>query len=332
MKVPAKFKEYIWLVNTIRKAGKISLAEINEKWLRTEMSEGIELARSTFNRHKDAIEDIFGIYIECDRRNGYKYYIGNERVLHEDTVQNWMLSTLSVNNVLSESMALNERILLDPVPSDGEYLHQIIDAMKNSVRITIEYKRYVSDKVRTHTFDPYCIKMHKQRWYVLGHFQRPAREGEEPDKRKGLPKGYVEYYGTFSLDRIRSLELTNEKFKLDEDFDAAEFFRECFGVVQGDGTPLQRVVIRAYDTQRYYMRDLPWHSTQREIAQGENYADFEFRLRPTMDFSNHILSRGSLVKVLEPEWLAEEICNMHLDGASLYEEYLEKAESEEKSE
>ena len=141
MKVPAKFKEYIWLVNTIRKAGKISLAEINEKWLRTEMSEGIELARSTFNRHKDAIEDIFGIYIECDRRNGYKYYIGNERVLHEDTVQNWMLSTLSVNNVLSESMALNERILLDSVPSDGEYLHQIIDAMKKSVRITIEYKR-----------------------------------------------------------------------------------------------------------------------------------------------------------------------------------------------
>ena len=39
------------------------------------MSEGVELARATFNRHKDAIEDIFGIYIECDKKNGYKYYI-----------------------------------------------------------------------------------------------------------------------------------------------------------------------------------------------------------------------------------------------------------------
>ena len=28
MKVPVKFKEYIWLVNTIRKAGRISMAEI----------------------------------------------------------------------------------------------------------------------------------------------------------------------------------------------------------------------------------------------------------------------------------------------------------------
>ncbi len=63
MTIPAKFKEYIWLVNTIRKARRISFAEIQEKWLDTDMSEGVELARSTFARHKDAIEDIFGIYI-----------------------------------------------------------------------------------------------------------------------------------------------------------------------------------------------------------------------------------------------------------------------------
>lgn len=55
MKSPALFKEYIWLVNTIYRAGRISLAEINEKWVETEMSEGVEFARATFNRHKDAI-------------------------------------------------------------------------------------------------------------------------------------------------------------------------------------------------------------------------------------------------------------------------------------
>lgn len=73
MRTQVKFKEYIWLVNTINKARAISFADIQKKWLETDMSEGIELARSTFNRHKDAIEDIFGIYIECNRKNGYKY-------------------------------------------------------------------------------------------------------------------------------------------------------------------------------------------------------------------------------------------------------------------
>mgnify|MGYP006999401109 FL=1 len=67
MRTQAKFKEYIWLVNTINKARAISFADIQKKWLETDMSKGIELARSTFNRHKDAIEDIFGIYIECNR-------------------------------------------------------------------------------------------------------------------------------------------------------------------------------------------------------------------------------------------------------------------------
>jgi len=70
MRTPTLFKEYIWLVNTIDRAGKISFAEINEKWLQTEMSEGVPLSRTTFNRHKDAIEDIFDIIIECDKRDG----------------------------------------------------------------------------------------------------------------------------------------------------------------------------------------------------------------------------------------------------------------------
>lgn len=72
MKTYDVFKEYIWLVNTIRKAKRISLAEINDKWRDVDMSGGVDFARATFNRHKDAIQDIFGIYIECDRKNGNK--------------------------------------------------------------------------------------------------------------------------------------------------------------------------------------------------------------------------------------------------------------------
>lgn len=118
------FREYIWLVNTIHRCGRISLEEINREWLRTDMSEGLPMARSTFNRHKNAIENIFGIYIECDRTDGYRYYIGNVEVLEENTIQNWMLSTLSVNNILAESKGIHDRILLESIPSDGENLHK----------------------------------------------------------------------------------------------------------------------------------------------------------------------------------------------------------------
>lgn len=296
-------------MDTIHKAGRITFAEIQEKWLRSDMSEGVELARSTFNRHKDAIQDMFGIYIECDRQNGYKYYIGNDEVLRDDSVQNWILSTLSVNNVISESLSLQNRILLQSVPAEDGYLGMVIDAMKKSVRIAVDYRKYGTDSPNHLNFEPYCLKLFKQRWYILGHFHRDATE-EKPE---------ADYFGVFSFDRILNMELTDVKFRIDPDFDAQEYFNECYGVLVGDDTRPERIVIRAYGYERFYLRDLPIHKSQNEIGRGENFADFEFYLRPTIDFSGHLLSRGNLIKVLQPQWLADEIHDMHQEAAAMYE-------------
>ena len=48
MKTAFKFKEYIWLVETIHKARRITFAEIQEKWLRSSLSEGVELGSFHF--------------------------------------------------------------------------------------------------------------------------------------------------------------------------------------------------------------------------------------------------------------------------------------------
>ena len=55
------FTRYIWLINTIYRAGKISLEEINEKWLLSDMSEGETIPIRTFHNHRKAIVDIFDI-------------------------------------------------------------------------------------------------------------------------------------------------------------------------------------------------------------------------------------------------------------------------------
>lgn len=41
-------------------------------------------------------------------------------------------------------------------------------------------------------------------------------------------------------------------------------------------------------------------------------------MRPTIDLSAHFLSRANQVKVLSPQWLAEEIRDMHLEAAEMY--------------
>lgn len=307
MTVPSLFKEYIWLVNTIKRARRISFGEIQEKWLDTEMSGGVEFARSTFNRHKDAIQDIFGINIDCDRKGGYKYYIANEKVLREDTVQNWIVSTMSVNDVISDSKALHDRIVLQQIPCD-EYLETFINAMKRKVRVEVKYRRYESDNVTEVDFEPYCLKLFNQRWYVLAHFHRDATpEKEERD-----------YYGVYSFDRMQEVSLTNVKFEVRDDFDAQDYFSECFGVFASESTPAERIVLRAYNKQRYYLNDLPLHHSQKVIGRGENYTDFEYYIRPTIDFCGHILSLANQLKVICPQSLANRIRQMAMDTLEMY--------------
>ena len=294
-----KFKEYIWLVNTIYHAKAITFAEINERWLKTEMSKGVEMARTTFYRHKCAIEDIFGIYIDCDKKNGSKYYIGNEQVLREDSVQNWMLSTLSVGNMVEESQSLHNRILLEHVPSGGEKLQQVIKAMKENRMIYLTYRRYGSLENASYTLAPYCVKLFRQRWYLLARFE------------SGM-------FSTFSFNRIEKVEPLDGKFKIDEDFDATDFFSDSYGIVVDDKMAPERIVLRAYGYERYYLRDLPLHHSQRVIASTDDYCDFELTLRPTSDFKAQLLSRGQWVEVLEPQSLAEEIVEWHKNAIERY--------------
>ena len=293
-----KFKEYIWLVNTIYRAKSITFAEINEKWMQTEMSEGIPLSRTTFYRHKCAIEDIFGIYIECDKKNN-TYYIGNENVLDEDSVQNWMLSTLTVSNVVSESQSLHHRILLENVPSGGEMLQQIIKAMKENYQLCITYHRYSFPASKEYTIDPYCTKFFHRRWYLLGR----------------LSNGYL---STFSLDRMENIQQLDTKFTIPDDFDAAAYFQDSYGMLTDDNMAVERIVLRAYEFEPYYMRDLPLHHSQREIATTEEYTDFELHLKPTSDFKAQLMSRGQWIEILEPKQLAEEIVEWHQNAINRY--------------
>jgi len=302
MKTYARLQEYIWLVNTLHKAGRLTLEEINSRWLRTEMSEGISIARSTFNRHRDEILDMFGIIIECDRRDGFRYYIFNDEVLEEDTIQNWMLSTLSVNSVLAESKGVHDRILLERIPSDGENLHKFIDAMKRGVRIKVSYRRYGAEaSTSSMKLDPYFVKLFGRRWYALVKFPEPTS-----------------YLFTLAFDRIVSLELTDEKYSYDKDFDPSGWFRDCYGIVRDPEVPVEKVVIRAFGKEANYMRDLPLHYSQKEVCTEDKYSDFELTLSPTADFFSPLMARGAAIKILEPQWLAEEIKGLLVAAIELY--------------
>lgn len=301
MRSNALFQQCTWLVNLLKRYQKLSLDQINKHWRNHHLSEGQDLSRSTFNRHREAIQDMFGIIIECDIKGGYAYYISNPEILEDDSIQNWMFSTLSVNGMLSASKSVHHRILLEKIPSDGDNLHTFIDAMQRGKRVQVAYKKYGTEEEKIRVLEPYFVKLFQKRWYALV-------KHVEPDAP----------LFTLSFDRITNLEIIDETYVYNEEIDPAAWFKQCYGIVRDVTVPVQRVVIRAYSGEVHYLRDLPLHPSQKEIEETTAYSDFELMLSPTPDFYTPLVSRGPAIKILEPQWLADEIKQLHQDALQLY--------------
>ena len=78
-------------------------------------------------------------------------------------------------------------------------------------------------------------------------------------------------------------------------------------MICGTDDVAQRIVLRAYPPYINYLRTLPLHASQKELASTDDYADFELFLRPTFDFKQELLAQGDEVEVLEPQEFRQEM-------------------------
>lgn len=96
------FKRYVWLITTIYRHKYITRADINRLWEHSQLNELHEkFSERTFHHHRDAIEEMFGIRILCDRSQGY--YIANRDDWENDGIQEWLLESMAMNDLVNET-------------------------------------------------------------------------------------------------------------------------------------------------------------------------------------------------------------------------------------
>jgi hypothetical protein len=301
MKPAQIFHQYIWIINTLRAYEQLTLEELNQKWQEDMVADGNPLTRPSFTRHRDAIHDMFGILIECTRKT-YQYYIANPHVLQNGSIEQWLFSTLTVHGVLAESAAMKERVVLEDIPSGEEYLATIIHAFRTNHRLLMGYQKFGAEGY-VKKVCPYALKLFHRRWYLL------ALNSEE-------------LLRIYALDRMTSMELTDEVFEMPADFSPQEYFAEYFGVLTSD-TPMAHVVIRAHNYTPNYLRTLPLHHSQRELEsgttpEGGTYTDFSYDIRPTPDFLGQLQSHGAGIEVLSPPDLREKMRQLIAENLKRY--------------
>lgn len=276
-------------MDTIYRADGITFEEINEKWLRNSMSDGLDLPLKTFHNHRNAIEEIFDISIVCDRRNGYRYYIENADDMKKGGVRTWLLNTFAVNNLINESHHLKRRILFEQIPSGQKHLTTIIEAMRDSRTLEMTYKSFWRQDSYIAEVEPYFVKVFRQRWYMVA---------------KNTEKDALRIY---ALDRVQEMRETDNGFAFPKDFDPEEYFYNSYGIIHDDNCPPEIVDLKVFGVQREYFRTLPLHHSQKEVGTENEYSVFRYYLSPTYDFVQEILSHGCEVEVLFPEHLRNEV-------------------------
>ncbi len=273
--------KYIWLVESFVRVGEggMLLEEVCDRW---ESRWGTEYTRRTFANHRAAIEEVFGISIKCNRSTNCYYIPSGEDVA--DT--SWLVNTFTVNNLLSLGRErLAGRVAVEDIPSGRRWLTELMGAMEDNAVVVLVYRKYTGGSDETLHVRPYAVKEFEKRWYLVGY----------AEERKALR--------VYGLDRIMSLEKTAESFRMPSGFDVDELFASSFGIYLPEKERARRILFRATEKEARYLRDLPLHGSQTEMADGgsEEYPYvFSIRVVPNDSLVMEFCRHGSRIEVLEP--------------------------------
>ena len=139
-----QMNKYVWLVDTIHRAGKISLEDINRKWLDNDLSEGIEIPKRTFHKWRIAIEEMFGLIIENENRGEYRYFILNDDEIQviADNKDNYFKDQGIENMPDIMAKLIKETLSPDDMTLNKDWLHNEIMEQKMWIQIPVNSIRY----------------------------------------------------------------------------------------------------------------------------------------------------------------------------------------------
>ncbi len=292
-------QKYIWLVQTFIRAGErgLSLEEISDRW---EDRFDSAYSRRTFNNHREAVEDVFGIRIECNRSTNRYYVSGAEDVTDENAENAWLINTFTVNNMLSLGKErLSGRVSVEDIPSGHSHLVGVMEAMTENRELRITYRKYASDEAASYTIRPYAVKEYAKRWYIVAYC---------------VERDALRVYG---LDRVRDMELTGKPFPMPEDFDVDELFATSFGIYLPQGRGMT-VRFRTTEKEAEYIRDLPLHASQKVDGRAGGYVTFSIFVCPDRNLVMEFCKYGSRVEVLSPQEVRDAVAEELSRAAGLY--------------
>lgn len=312
------------LRNTMRRYP--SLGQLREK---VQYALGTSISESMLNKDIAEMKALFGAPIAFDRtRRGYYYSEEDFSIrkfpLREDELRALDQSIAVLRQVkgsglfsrfenaigkiiqgfrISEITGGDDRAYIqveEPLVSDAnEWIEPILEGIVDGKLLAIEYMGF-GREMKKHLFSPYLIRQYRNRWYAVGHSNRP------------------DYTIVLALDRIRKVQPAKGAFVRDPAFEPEAYFRHAFGITHLRDAKPETVRLLFTPEQAPYVRSQPLHHSQRVLSDDAKGLEVSLEVYVTPELTMAILAYGFGVRVLAPESLAEKIRDTARRMADLY--------------
>ncbi len=298
-----------------------------------QLAERLGVHRRTIERDIERMKDLFGAPVAYDAaRRGYFYtetftmppmklkegeaivlFMGQKLLAQcrgtpfEDLVQNAVakIAMLLPGEIEMDLERAVQSVSFHVEPLRGEEVlvagryQAISQAISERKRLMIGYYSAARGTLTTRKVDPYHLRLTEGAWYLIGHCHM---RGEAR---------------IFALDRITSLEVTEETFPYPQEFSIDDYLADSLVLERGEP---RRVVIEFSPEAAPYVRGRRWHSSQiiEELPGGG--------LKMTLvvgsigEVTRWVMSYGKNAKVVEPQDLRSSVKRELLRALDGYKE------------
>jgi len=192
------------------------------------------------------------------------------------------------DNISTENMA--NFISFQQGPKTSVDQHKIVilqKAIRKVKKVKIKYLSQHRNSVNDRIVNPYLLHNHHNSWYLVAYCNWRKEER------------------IFALNRIMSIEQTNETFKKPCDMSIEKILKDSFSIICGGD--IYHVVLKFSPYQARWIKERQWHKTQKLTEFEDGSLILEMDVKGLDEVKRWVLQYGAEVEVMEPDVLRNRI-------------------------
>lgn len=172
----------------------------------------------------------------------------------------------------------------------SQYLSFFYYRILDSETVYFQYKKYENSVSKEVELEPYLLKEHNKRWYLIG--KSATKQNDDPS------------YLTYALDRIASIDWAkpSREFIRDDSFDPEIYWQHSIGLFRGEPEKVNFELKNDHMNNIDFIKTSPIHKSQKITEIDEQWIEVELFVYPSFELVRELRKFGvNNIRNLKPE-------------------------------